>query len=57
MLDHQEKVEAKQRASSAQPSDALLKIPLIGEVRRPAEPPPKRGRPRTKKHAQLKLGD
>lgn len=56
MLDHQEKVDAEQRNSS-QSSDRQLKMPLIGEVRRPAEPAPKTTRSRTKKSAQPKLGD
>ena len=56
ILDHQQKVQAEQRASG-QPSDRQLKIPLIGEVCRPAEPAPKASRSRPKKPVQPKLGD
>jgi hypothetical protein len=34
-----------------------LKIPLIGEVRRPEPSPPKRRRPRSIKSIQPKLGE
>jgi len=57
MLDHQEKIEAEQRDSSPNPVDPQFKIPLIGEARRLEPPTPRRGRPRTKKPIQLKLGD
>ena len=56
ILDHQEKARAEQSASS-KPSDRQLNMPLIGEVRRPAEPAPKSARSRPKKSAQPKLAD
>ncbi|MGD0104523.1 MAG: hypothetical protein ABSC06_10845 [Rhodopila sp.] len=57
MLDHHEKIAAEQRDSNPKPVDPQLKMPLIGEARRLEPPMPKRGRPRTKKPIQLKLGD
>jgi hypothetical protein len=56
MLDHQEKIEA-QKPDFHPPSDRQLKMPLIGEVRRPEPAPPKRPRPKTKKPAQPRLQD
>jgi hypothetical protein len=57
ILDHQEKIEAEQRAPLAPSSDRQLKIPLIGEVRRTEPSPPKRPRRRTKTHVQPPLGE
>jgi hypothetical protein len=54
ILDHQEKAAAEQR-NAVPPSDPQLKIPLIGEVRRPEPPPPRLRRPRAKKLAQPEL--
>jgi hypothetical protein len=55
ILDHQERVAAKQR--DALPPDLQMKIPLIGEVRRPDPAPPKRARQRMKKPNQPQLRD
>jgi hypothetical protein len=52
MLEHQERVAAEQRAAAASPMDPQLKIPLIGEVRRPEPSPPKRRRPKASKPVQ-----
>jgi hypothetical protein len=57
MLEHQERVAAEQRAAAARPMDPQLKIPLIGEVRRPEPSPPKRRRPRASKPVQPGLGE
>jgi hypothetical protein len=57
MLEHQERVAAEQRAAAARPTDPQLKIPLIGEVRRPEPAPPKRRRPRASKPVQPGLGE
>jgi hypothetical protein len=57
MLEHQERIDAERRSLAAQPSEPQLKIPLIGEVRRPEAPPPKRKRPRSIKAVQPKLGE
>ena len=57
ILDHQEKIEAEQRAPLLPPSDPQLKIPLIGEVRRAEPSPPKRQRRRAKTHVQPTLGE
>ena len=57
ILDHQEKVEAEQRTAAAQPSEPQLRIPLIGEVRRPEPATPKRKRSRAKKPVQPDLGE
>ena len=55
MLEHQERVEATATAR-LQPSDPQLKIPLIGEVRRPVEPAlPISKRPKAKRRIQPKL--
>jgi hypothetical protein len=57
ILDHLEKIEAE-KPTSKPPSDPQLKIPLIGEVRRPPEPPPpKRRARRTAKPRQPRLGE
>jgi len=56
MLDHQEKIETE-RPVAAQPADRQLKMPLIGEVRRPELAPPKRLRSRKKPPAQPRLED
>jgi hypothetical protein len=55
ILDHQERIAAKPR--DALPSDPQMKIPLIGEVRRPDPAPSKRARRRVKKPNQPQLGD
>jgi len=57
ILEHQEKIAAERRASGAEPIEPQLKIPLIGEVRRPQPDTPKPRRPRTKKPVQPRLGD
>ena len=57
VLEHQERVEAEQREAAARPKDPQLRIPLIGEVRRPEPSPPKRRRPRTSKTVQPGLGE
>jgi hypothetical protein len=56
ILDHQERVAAEQR-DVQRPSDPQMKIPLIGEVRRPDPAPPKRGRRWVKKPNQPQLRD
>jgi hypothetical protein len=56
MLDHQKKIAAEGNACG-KPSDRQLNIPLIGEVRCPAEPAPKPARSRRKKSTQPKLAD
>jgi hypothetical protein len=56
ILDHQERVAAEQR-DVQRPSDPQMKIPLIGEVRRPEPVPPKRARQRAKKSSQPQLRD
>jgi hypothetical protein len=40
ILEHLEKMEAEKPAPEPAPSDPQLKIPLIGEVRRPPEVSP-----------------
>jgi len=57
VLEHQERVAAEQREAGARPTDPQLRIPLIGEARRPEPPPPKRRRPRTDKSVQPGLGE
>lgn len=57
VLEHQERVEAAQREAAARPKDPQLRIPLIGEVRRPEPSQPKRRRPRTSKSVQPGLGE
>jgi hypothetical protein len=56
ILDHQERVAAKQR-DARRPSDPQMKMPLIGEVRRPDSVPPKRAQQRAKKPCQPQLRD
>ena len=56
ILEHQQQAEVR-RNTAAAPPDPQLKIPLIGEVRRPADPTTKPARPRAKKPAQLELTD
>ncbi len=56
VLDHQE-VQRKQREATSQPAEPQMKIPLIGEVRRPDPAPPKRKRPRAKKPNQPQFRD
>lgn len=55
ILEHQEAQARRKEAVHA--GDPQMKIPLIGEVRRPEPEPPKRGRRRTKKPIQPTLGD
>nr|WP_294518759.1 hypothetical protein [uncultured Rhodopila sp.] len=55
ILEHQEKVEAERRAPPA--SEPQLRIPLIGEVRRPEPAAAKPKRPRGKKPVQPDLGE
>jgi hypothetical protein len=58
ILEHLEKMEAEKPAPEPAPSDPQLKIPLIGEVRRPPEvSPPKRRARRTAKPSQPRLGE
>jgi hypothetical protein len=59
VLEHQEKIDAGQRRQTAEPSDAQLTMPLIGEIRRPEPALPKRRRPRIKKAepSQPELGE
>jgi hypothetical protein len=57
MLEHQERVAAEQRAAMARAADPQLKMPLIGEVRRPEPAPPTRRRPRPSKPVQPGLGE
>jgi hypothetical protein len=59
VLEHQEKIDAGQRRQAAEPSDAQLTMPLIGEIRRPEAALPKRRRPRIKKAepSQPELGE
>jgi hypothetical protein len=59
ILDHQEKVEAQRRAppTAPQSSEPQLRIPLIGEVRRPEPAASKPKRPRGKKPVQPDLGE
>jgi len=57
ILDHQERMEATPRTPAAEAADPQLKIPLVGEVRRPKLSPPPRRRPRTKKPVQPQLGE
>jgi len=54
ILQHQEKVAAEQQ-SAARPTDAQLKIPLIGEVQQQPAATAKRKRRGVKKPVQLKL--
>ncbi|WP_428490676.1 hypothetical protein [Rhodopila sp.] len=56
ILEHQQQAEARGNTAAA-PPDPQLKIPLIGEARRLAEPGAKPARSRSKKPAQPKLGD
>jgi hypothetical protein len=57
ILEHQEKVEAEQRTLPVlQRSEPQLQIPLIGEVRRPEPPAPKRKRRGAKTASQPDLG-
>jgi hypothetical protein len=55
ILAHQEKLAADQRTSEA--SDPQLRIPLIGEVRRPEPQAPKPRRAKTQKPPQPRLGE
>lgn len=55
ILDHLE-TQTRQPETTQQAGDPQMKIPLIGEVRRPEADPPKRARRRTKKPIQPKLG-
>jgi hypothetical protein len=55
ILDYQEQVAADQR--DALPCDPQMKIPLIGEVRRPDPAPAKRTRQWVKKPTQPRLRD
>jgi hypothetical protein len=57
VLEHQERVAAEQREAAAHPKDPQLRIPLIGEVRRPEPSPPKRRRPRMTRSVQPGLGE
>jgi hypothetical protein len=57
ILDYQEKIETERRGPGLPSSDAQLRIPLIGEVRRPEAPAPKRKRPRSKKQVQPRLDE
>jgi hypothetical protein len=58
VLEHQEKIDAERQGCDRQHVDPQLKMPLIGEVRRPgAAPPPKRARPRKKTYTQPRLED
>jgi hypothetical protein len=56
MLDYQEKIRADQPIAQP-PPERQLKMPLIGEVRRPEPAPLKPKRPRTKKLLQPRLED
>jgi hypothetical protein len=58
ILEHQQRVAAEQQTPDATSSEPQLKMPLIGEVRRPEAPiPPKRRRPKRKKPIQPQLGE
>jgi hypothetical protein len=57
ILDHQERVATEQRTADAKPLDPQLRIPLIGEVRRPEPTPPKRRRTKHKRPVQPQLGE
>jgi hypothetical protein len=56
ILEHQE-AQRKRQEASPQRGDPQLKIPLIGEIRRPEAAPPKRARQRVKKPSQPQLRD
>jgi hypothetical protein len=57
ILEHLERAQAEMPAPAAQASERQLKIPLIGEARRPDAPPAKRRRVKTEKPAQPRLDD
>jgi len=58
VLNHQEMQGQRQEPSPQPRDDPQLKMPLIGEVRRPdPAPPPKRSRRRVKKPIQPELGE
>jgi hypothetical protein len=57
ILEHQEKVEADHRTPQPErPPEPQLRIPLIGEVRRPEPAAPKRKRSGAAKPIQPDLG-
>ncbi len=58
VLEHQEKLRARDHAPQSEPADPQLKIPLIGEVKRDeGVVARKRKLARTRKPDQPKLGD